>query len=170
MLQDEFEAHEPQLEQLEAAAQAINDKQDSRGRAALPIQSQVEELRSQWDALKGQLDDREGKIDDVLRESEHFHDTLQDSSDWLIDFRNKISTLAPISNNPDVVKQQMEETKVSNKFDLALFKKMYKTKILHQTLYFMCTLFYFNRVIFLSYLLRSYLLNLSNLVLLTGAT
>eukprot|EP00057_Strongylocentrotus_purpuratus_P020675 XP_011675149.1 PREDICTED: microtubule-actin cross-linking factor 1 isoform X2 [Strongylocentrotus purpuratus] len=111
VLQEEFAAHEPQMEQLLEAGQAIVDKQDPRSRTTSPIQQQVADLKNQWDALKGQLDDREGKIDDVLRKSEHFHDILQDSSDWLIDFRNKISNLAPISNSPEVVRQQMEETK-----------------------------------------------------------
>lgn len=100
------------MEQLLEAGQAIVDKQDPRSRTTSPIQQQVADLKNQWDTLKGQLDDREGKIDDVLRKSEHFHDILQDSSDWLIDFRNKISNLAPISNSPEVVRQQMEETKV----------------------------------------------------------
>lgn len=105
------------MEQLLEAGQAIVDKQDPRSRTTSPIQQQVADLKNQWDTLKGQLDDREGKIDDVLRKSEHFHDILQDSSDWLIDFRNKISNLAPISNSPEVVRQQMEETKVGRHGD-----------------------------------------------------
>ncbi|XP_071483801.1 microtubule-actin cross-linking factor 1-like [Diadema antillarum] len=111
VLQEEFAAHEPQLEHLLEAAQAIAEKQDPHARDTSPVQRQADELKNTWDTLKGRLDDREGQIDDVLRESERFHDTLQDSSDWLLDFRNKISNLAPISNSPDVVRQQMEETK-----------------------------------------------------------
>ena len=102
------------MEQFVEAGQALLDKQDSRGRKPSPIQQQLGEVQEMWDDLKKKLDDRENKIDNVLDESEKFHNALQDNSDWLIDFGNRISSLAPISSNPDGVRQQMDETKVCN--------------------------------------------------------
>lgn len=113
VLQDEFDSHKPQLDNLQDAARAILDKQDSSSRSRSPIQQQINEIQDKWDDLKKQLDEREGQIHDVLKESEPFHDTKQDLNDWLIDFGSRISSLPAISQNPEVVKQQREHTKVS---------------------------------------------------------
>ena len=117
-MQDEFAAHEGQLDHIKEAGQAILDKQDPRARQSSPIQQQVAEIQRLWDEVKSRLDGREDQVDEVLRESERFHDSLADNADWLIEFGNKISPLAPISGNPDVVRQQMEETKVRENIGL----------------------------------------------------
>ena len=101
------------MEQFLEAGKALLDKQDTQGRKQSPVQQQLGEVKDLWDDLKKKLDDRQGKIDDILDESEKFHNALQDNSDWLIDFGNRISSLAPISSNPDGVRQQMDETKVA---------------------------------------------------------
>ena len=102
------------MDNIKEAGKSILEKQDSRTRTNSPIQHQLVEIQRLWDEVKKRLDGREGQIDDVSRESEKFHEILADNSDWLIEFGNKISTLTPISGNPDVVRQQMEETKVFN--------------------------------------------------------
>ena len=116
MLQDEFRAHEGQLDHIKEAGKSILEKQDPRTRQTSPIQQQITEIQNLWDLVKKRLDGREAQVDEVLPESEKFHNMLVDNSDWLIEFGNKISSLAPISRNPDVVRQQMEETKVRNLF------------------------------------------------------
>ncbi|PIK37943.1 putative microtubule-actin cross-linking factor 1 isoform X3 [Apostichopus japonicus] len=115
VLQDEFDSHKGQLDNLQDAARAILDKQDSNTRSRSPIQHQINEIQEQWEDLKRQLDDREGQLDNVLKESEPFHETKQDLNDWLIDFSNRISSLPAISQNPELVKQQREHTKALQK-------------------------------------------------------
>ncbi|XP_033113691.1 microtubule-actin cross-linking factor 1, isoforms 1/2/3/5-like isoform X2 [Anneissia japonica] len=111
VLQEEFASHEPQMEYIKEAGKNLLEKQDPQSRLDSALQQQINDISKQWDDLKNRLDDREDKIDNVLLESEKFHDNLQDFSDWLTGFGNKVTALPAIGGNPEAVKQQMEKTK-----------------------------------------------------------
>ncbi|KAI8481243.1 hypothetical protein Bbelb_410460 [Branchiostoma belcheri] len=108
----EFESHKPQLDQLNQSGQAILDSMDADAAKASPIGQQMAAVNQKGEELTGQLKGREGKIAGSMEEGQKFSDATKELSDWLPEVTDKLNGQLPVSSQPDVVKEQMEEAKM----------------------------------------------------------
>eukprot|EP00058_Branchiostoma_floridae_P020781 XP_002606271.1 hypothetical protein BRAFLDRAFT_123698 [Branchiostoma floridae] len=108
----EFESHKPQLDQLNQSGQAVLDSMDADAAKASPIGQQMAAVNQKWEELTGQLKGREDKIAASMEEGQKFSDATKELSDWLPEVTDKLNGQLPVSSQPDVVKEQMEQAKV----------------------------------------------------------
>ncbi|XP_033123620.1 microtubule-actin cross-linking factor 1-like [Anneissia japonica] len=108
--QKHFPSHEYLLDNLKKSSQALISRFASRSRTSSPMQEKVNDITRLWTDLYHRLEDRHDNINGVLQNSEKFHGSLKDFSDWLNQFGNVVKSLAPIGGSNEVIKKQMEET------------------------------------------------------------
>ncbi|XP_067867361.1 LOW QUALITY PROTEIN: microtubule-actin cross-linking factor 1-like [Heterodontus francisci] len=105
----EFETRKPQYEQLNKAAQGIlcapgDVSPDSQ------VRDKHRAINNKWDKLTNQLSGRSSKIDQAIAKSTQYQELLQQLTDKVRILGDKLNSQSVISTQPDVVKQQLEET------------------------------------------------------------
>ncbi|XP_078093974.1 microtubule-actin cross-linking factor 1 isoform X16 [Mustelus asterias] len=105
----EFETRKPQYEQLNQAAQGLCAPGD-----VSPSDSQLRDqhraINDKWNKLTNQLSDRSSHIDQAIAKSTQYQELLQQLTDKVRILCDKLNNQSVISTQPDIVKQQLEET------------------------------------------------------------
>uniref|UniRef100_UPI00398F0CEB microtubule-actin cross-linking factor 1 isoform X2 n=1 Tax=Pristiophorus japonicus TaxID=55135 RepID=UPI00398F0CEB len=106
----EFETRRPQYEQLNQAAQGILCSTGDVSPSDSQVRDQHGAINDKWDKLTNQLSGRSSQIDQAIAKSTQYQELLQQLTDKIRILGNKLNSQSVISTQPDVVKQQLEET------------------------------------------------------------
>ena len=75
----------------------------------LPVLDRVNKM---WQAIAIQLINHTRKFDEVVKCSEKYHSTLQPLLQWFERMEGRITTIAPVAVEPQVILEQLTEQKV----------------------------------------------------------
>lgn len=77
------------------------------------VRGKVSELSSKYADLNDRLRAKEEQLEEEVNKVKEFNDMVNDLDNWLCDAKDKLAEVGPISTDPDVVKKQIEQIKVS---------------------------------------------------------
>lgn len=80
------------------------------------LEKDLEKMNDKWNALKEKLNERDRRLDYGLLQSGKFQDALDGFAKWLADTEELVSNQKPPSADYKVVKAQLQEQKVNNKY------------------------------------------------------
>ncbi|XP_067862599.1 microtubule-actin cross-linking factor 1 isoform X4 [Heptranchias perlo] len=106
----EFETRRPQYEQLNQAARGILCASGDVSPSDSQVRDQHGAINDKWDKLTNQLNGRSSHIDQAIAKSTQYQELLQQLTDKVRSLGNKLNSQSVISTQPDVVKQQLEDT------------------------------------------------------------
>ncbi|XP_043573701.1 microtubule-actin cross-linking factor 1 isoform X6 [Chiloscyllium plagiosum] len=106
----EFETRKPQYEQLNKAAEGILCASGDVSPPDSQLSNQHRTINDKWNKLTNQLSSRSNQIDQAIAKSTQYQELLQQLTDKIKILCDKLSNQSVISTQPDVVKQQLEET------------------------------------------------------------
>ncbi|XP_060703661.1 microtubule-actin cross-linking factor 1 isoform X11 [Hemiscyllium ocellatum] len=106
----EFETRKPQYEQLNKAAEGILCASGDVSPPDSQLSNQHRTINDKWNKLTNQLSSRSSQIDQAIAKSTQYQELLQQLTDKIKILCDKLSNQSVISTQPDVVKQQLEET------------------------------------------------------------
>ncbi|XP_072357310.1 microtubule-actin cross-linking factor 1 isoform X21 [Scyliorhinus torazame] len=104
----EFETRKPQYEQLNRAAQGLCAPGDVSPDSQLRDQHGA--INDKWNKLTNQLGGRSSHIDQAIAKTTQYQELLQQLTDKVRTLCDKLNNQSVISTQPDIVKQQLEET------------------------------------------------------------
>ncbi|XP_041069007.1 microtubule-actin cross-linking factor 1 isoform X4 [Carcharodon carcharias] len=105
----EFETRKPQYEQLNQAAQGLCAPGDISA-SDRQLRDQHGAINDKWNKLTNQLSGRSSHIDQAIAKSTQYQELLQQLTDKVRILCDKLNSQSVISTQPDIVKQQLEET------------------------------------------------------------
>ncbi|XP_078423163.1 microtubule-actin cross-linking factor 1-like isoform X1 [Cetorhinus maximus] len=105
----EFETRKPQYEQLNQAAQGLCAPGDISA-SDRQLRDQHGAINDKWNKLTNQLSGRSSHIDQAIAKSTQYQELLQQLTDKVRILCVKLNSQSVISTQPDIVKQQLEET------------------------------------------------------------
>lgn len=106
----EFEARKQQHEQLNKAAQGILAGPGDVSPSTSQVQKELQSINQKWVELTDRLNSRSSQIDQAIIKSTQYQELLQDLSEKVKAVGQRLSGQSAISAQPEVVKQQLEET------------------------------------------------------------
>ena len=125
---DQLKAVEDLLSSLGAAEPDVNDLKEAGDKLASamdPKSAEVPRVKHEVDAVSRRYNDLleslNNENDQLERETEKalkFQDALHNLDEWLPRVEEAVAAQEPISSDPEVVKQQLQQAEVSDIFDL----------------------------------------------------
>uniref|UniRef100_A0A4W3HG08 Microtubule actin crosslinking factor 1 n=1 Tax=Callorhinchus milii TaxID=7868 RepID=A0A4W3HG08_CALMI len=106
----EFETRKPQYEQLNQAAHGILNGPEDVSPLDDQVRDQQRAITEKWDKLTSQLGGRSHQIDQAIVKSVQYQNVLQILTDKVKSLQDKLNSQPLISTQPDIVKQQLEDT------------------------------------------------------------
>lgn len=86
-----------------------------RNRHASDLLPVLDRVNKNWQAIAIQLINHTRKFDEVVKCSEKYHGTLQPLLQWFEKMEGRVTTLAPVAVQPQVLLEQLREQKVIKK-------------------------------------------------------
>uniref|UniRef100_A0A4W3JSC6 Dystonin n=1 Tax=Callorhinchus milii TaxID=7868 RepID=A0A4W3JSC6_CALMI len=108
ILLKEFDTRKTQHEQLKRAAEGILNRPGEMPPACSVVSDQLASVTRKWDNLTGQLVSRSDRIDQAIVKSTEYQGLVRDLSSKLSSLEGRLASQAPLSAQPEAVKQQLE--------------------------------------------------------------
>ena len=105
--------HKPEVCEVNSAGQELLSLMDERSPAAALVKQEMQSVNQRYQDLLNALTSRKARLENDLVQASKFHNALHDLEEWLPEVQETVSVQEPISSDPEVFKQQLQQAEVS---------------------------------------------------------
>lgn len=106
-------AHEPDVNDLTDAGDKLASSMDPKSAEVPHVKQEVEGVSKRYHDLLESLRNEKGELEKETEKALKFQDALRKLEEWLPSVEDAVAAQEPISSDPEVVKQQLQQAEVS---------------------------------------------------------
>ena len=104
--------NEPEVNEVNNAGQKLLSEVGEKSPAATHVKQEMQAVNQRYQDLLDALTNRKANLENDLVQANKFHDALHDLEERLPEVQEAVSAQEPISSDPEVVKQQLQQAEV----------------------------------------------------------
>lgn len=112
-LEEKLNELKPDLMKAKESGLDLVSALDDKSPSGLELKNDIDTMCDRYNDLKDQLAGHKKKVHNEIALADKFHDTLNELQQMLPDIQESIDSQSPISSEPSIVKQQLEQAEVS---------------------------------------------------------
>ena len=109
-------AAEPDVNDLKEAADKLTSAMDPKSPEAPRVNQEVDAVTRRYNQLLENLNNEKDQLEKETEKALKFQDALHNLEEWLPSVEEAVAAQEPISSDPEVVKQQLQQAEVSDVF------------------------------------------------------
>lgn len=109
-------AAEPDVNDLKEAADKLTSAMDPKSPEVPRVNQEVDAMTRRYNQLLENLNNEKDQLEKETEKALKFQDALHNLEEWLPSVEEAVAAQEPISSDPEVVKQQLQQAEVSDVF------------------------------------------------------